>query len=612
MTAPVAGWRLRSYLVGLLLTLVMVISVPVVGLVVLWQLPRVDADTKLQVESDARVVVHRAAALARAVQRRLSLVGATLETLPAASQAAFVQQVCAEDAMMAGLAIEAGADGGAGLAPLRCAGAADGPVHRFTRPLQDGRLLVLTFSQAFFLDEVMAPFLDRYQIAFERTRVTVRDAQGRVLAHADGTAQQSGPAGQPSGPPAPGSEHLVEAPTELFGWTVVASAPAGWNHPRMQRSLWVSGAATLANLLLGLALAPLWSRRMVRAMDPLVQAARKVAQGRMPEAWPQGPLRELNVLSNGMAAMATSLAQRQQDLQTLNAELEQRVAQRTEALAATNAELKQSFAHLQAARAELERTEKLASLGGLVAGVAHELNTPLGNGVMAVSTLRDDLHQFQLQLRQGLRQSALDKFVQSVEVGTGIASRNLERAADLVTSFKQIAVDQTSGQRRRFELQTLGHEVLLTLRPSFARTPYTVDLDIASGLVLDSYPGALGQILTNLITNAIVHGFDGRDHGRILVQAQALADDQVELTVADDGQGIASAVIDRLFQPFVTTRMGRGGTGLGLHIAHTAASHVLGGALTVRSTAGQGTVFTLRLPRTAPSGAVPAQALAQV
>lgn len=291
----------------------------------------------------------------------------------------------------------------------------------------------------------------------------------------------------------------------------------------------------------------------------------------------------------------------EQALRELNLGLEDRVARRTQDLVSTNAQLRGALDHLQHAQQELLRAEKLAALGDLVAGVAHELGTPLGNSLMAVSTLADEVATFRRGMQDGLRRSALEQLLDSADQATAISQRNLHRAANLVTSFKQVAVDQASAQRRHFSLDEMVRELLLTLKPSFNRTPYTIELDVAAGLTLDSYPGALGRVLANLVNNARIHGFDGRDHGRIVLRGRADGDGWITLEVEDDGQGIAAALLDRVFDPFVTTRMGRGGTGLGLHIAHNAATRILGGTLDVRSTPGAGSCFTLRIPRQAPA-----------
>jgi signal transduction histidine kinase len=286
------------------------------------------------------------------------------------------------------------------------------------------------------------------------------------------------------------------------------------------------------------------------------------------------------------------------ELQELNQQLESRVEQRTQALAAAHDALSETVAQLSAAQDELVRTEKLAALGKLVASVAHEVNTPLGNGVMAVSALADSTRSFKRLMQAGLKRADLQQYVISVVQGSDIAGRNLRRAAELVQSFKQVAVDQTSAQRRSFELSEVVHEIVVSLRPSLNRTPYRIEVDVPdTGLRLNSYPGALGQALVNLIQNAVAHGFEGRDHGTVRIAGlRDATDDRIVLRVADDGRGIPAALLPSVFEPFVTSKADRGGTGLGLHITHNAIVELIRGTLTVASTEGQGTVFEMRLP----------------
>ncbi|WP_211332858.1 ATP-binding protein [Pseudorhodoferax soli] len=291
-------------------------------------------------------------------------------------------------------------------------------------------------------------------------------------------------------------------------------------------------------------------------------------------------------------------------LRALNQQLEERVQRRTTALAQANADLSQTVEQLRSARSELVRAEKMAALGSLVAGVAHELNTPLGNGVMAISAMGDATRSFQAAMQAGVRREDLRQLVESIAQGTDIAGRNLRRAAELVHSFQQAAADQTGALRRSFELSEVVHEMVVSLQPSFARKPWRIEVDVpATGLRMDSYPGALGQALGNLIQNAALHGFDGRSHGTVRITAGALADRRIWLHVVDNGRGIAAEHLNRIFDPFMTTRMGRGGTGLGLHISYNAVVNLLGGTLTVDSVLGQGACFAMRLPAEAPRAA---------
>lgn len=291
----------------------------------------------------------------------------------------------------------------------------------------------------------------------------------------------------------------------------------------------------------------------------------------------------------------------QQEILELNTQLEARVAQRTSDLQSANFELSQTLGTLNMAKDQLVQSEKLAALGALVAGVAHELNTPIGNGLTVASSLEYRVQEFDRLMASGLKRSDLQSFIDDTRQAADILSRNLMRAGALVASFKQVAVDQTSSQRRRFSLSSVASEILITLNPAIRKSACTVSMDMQNDLRMDSYPGPLGQVLANLINNAIVHGFDGgKIPGTITLVARAGGVSQVVVQVRDAGRGIQKADLHRVFEPFFTTRLGQGGSGLGLHIAHSIVTGVLGGSIDVSSEAGSGATFTLTLPLCAP------------
>ena len=287
----------------------------------------------------------------------------------------------------------------------------------------------------------------------------------------------------------------------------------------------------------------------------------------------------------------------------LAAELEDRVVERTRALEAANRDLTEAIEALGRVQNELIQAEKLAALGALVAGIAHELGTPVGNGVMTASSLADYADDLQGKLAaDSLRRSDLVGFVERMKTGVDLLQRNLRKAADLIMSFKQVAVDRTSQQRRRFRLADVVRETLAVLSPRLRTTSHGVTLDIPEDIEFDSYPGALGQVVSNLVENALIHAFAGREHGQVTIAARP-AGDRVRLTVADDGAGIPAENLGRVFDPFFTTRLGQGGSGLGLHIVHNLVTGLLGGRVAVDSAPGQGAVFTLHLPPVAPQAA---------
>jgi signal transduction histidine kinase len=246
-------------------------------------------------------------------------------------------------------------------------------------------------------------------------------------------------------------------------------------------------------------------------------------------------------------------------------------------------------------QAQLVQSERLAALGGLVAGVAHEINTPVGVGVTAASTLRDGARHFgELYARGAMKRSDLERFVAMANESAGITLKNLERAATLIQSFKQVAVDQASGERRRFELRGYIDEVLVSLAPQWRKAGHKVLVDCPAAIEVETYPGALAQILANLVSNALVHAFDLGRAGviRISVHAQ---DGWITLKFFDDGNGIAPENLKRVFDPFFTTRRSQGGSGLGLNIVFNLVQQ-LGGTVGVASEPGRGAEFTVRFP----------------
>jgi PAS domain S-box-containing protein len=296
----------------------------------------------------------------------------------------------------------------------------------------------------------------------------------------------------------------------------------------------------------------------------------------------------------------TDKRQMQQELLALNTELEARIAQRTASLSQANEELRATMQDLDLARDRLIQTEKLASLGSLVAGIAHELNTPIGNGLMAVTSMQHQFQQFESKFSTGLRRSDVENLIEQARSGSDIAVRNLERAGELVRSFKQVSADQVSEQRRRFGLLEVVNENLLTLQPMLRSTTHQVKVAIDPTIELDSYPGAIGQVLSNLLQNAFVHGLEGRKDGVVAITAHCVAD-QLTMELADNGCGIPADRHKRIFDPFYTTKMGRGGSGLGLPIVRNIVTGVLGGQIDFTSEPGKGTTFRVTMPLTAPA-----------
>jgi signal transduction histidine kinase len=289
------------------------------------------------------------------------------------------------------------------------------------------------------------------------------------------------------------------------------------------------------------------------------------------------------------------------ELLQINSQLELRVLERTRDLDHSNQELVLTMQTLQRMQRELIESDKLASLGSLVAGVAHELNTPIGNALIAASSMAEEVARMQQTVSAGnMRRSAFEHFMGHVAEGSDLTLRSLQRAVALISSFKQVAVDQASERRRNFDLAQVLGEVIDTLKPQLKRSSAQLELALQPGIAMESYPGPLGQVIINLFTNALAHGFENRSTGLITVRASLLGTDRVCITVSDDGNGIEAAHLGHIFDPFFTTKLGRGGSGLGLSVSHRIVTKVLGGQIAIRSEPGQGASFTLTLPTTAP------------
>ena len=259
-----------------------------------------------------------------------------------------------------------------------------------------------------------------------------------------------------------------------------------------------------------------------------------------------------------------------------------------------------AYHQLKHAQAQLAAHEKLAALGSLVAGVAHELNTPIGNSLLMASTLQERSNALARRLQDAtLRRSDLDEYMAASNEASALIVRSLHNAAELVSSFRQVSVDQASDQRRRFDLARACHEISATMMNTVRRAGHALELDVPEGIVMDGYPGPLGQVIINFVNNAILHAF-AAPGGTMTLQA-SLIDGLVRLTFRDNGHGIDAAHVGRIFDPFFTTRMGQGGTGLGLNIAYNIVTTLLGGTIRVESAPGAGTAFVLELPPVAPA-----------
>jgi signal transduction histidine kinase/ligand-binding sensor domain-containing protein len=281
--------------------------------------------------------------------------------------------------------------------------------------------------------------------------------------------------------------------------------------------------------------------------------------------------------------------------------LEHLVARRTAELTHAKESAELALQQLRSAQDELVAREKMASLGQLVAGVAHEINTPVGVALTASSYLSERSDALRKALDGGaLQRSELSTFIAQAHEASTMIGQNLRRASDLVKSFKQVSVDRSSDDRRRFDLHDILRAVVSSLELTWKRRPVQFELDCPARIELDSYPGALGQVITNLIQNALLHAFDGGRSGTMRLHAEPVAGDRVRISFEDDGHGIEAAELARVFEPFFTTRRAQGGSGLGLHIVYNLVTAKLGGRIEASGERGAGMRFVVTIPVSAP------------
>ena len=287
----------------------------------------------------------------------------------------------------------------------------------------------------------------------------------------------------------------------------------------------------------------------------------------------------------------------EEEQRKLQASLEEKVNQRTTALKEANQELIQTLEKLHQFQRQMVQNEKMASLGDMVAGVAHEVNTPIGLGVTASTMMLDRLNQLSKEFDdKSLKASTLSKFITEGEENLNIIYRNLNRAAELISSFKQVAVDQSSENSRTFSFSQLMDEILLSMRPKLKKLHHKINLHCADDLFIETKAGPINQIMINLIMNSVIHGFEFMEEGQIDIYVDMVGDNKVNIIYKDNGKGIPEHLRKRIFDPFVTTKRGQGGSGLGMHLVYNLVTQALNGSISITSEEDQGVEFQIIFP----------------
>ena len=288
--------------------------------------------------------------------------------------------------------------------------------------------------------------------------------------------------------------------------------------------------------------------------------------------------------------------QAEKEITELNQNLEEKVKSRTQALRDSNQELLDALEQVHQYQSQVIQSEKMASLGQMVAGVAHEVNTPIGLGVTASTMLNDKIEEITSMLEdKSLSAKKLEKFLYESKENTQIIYRNLSRAADLISSFKQVAVDQTADNIRSVEMEEFMREIIISLNPTLKKAHHEIKVQCDPGLILKTKPGPINQIIINLIMNSLIHGFKDTAQGEIHIKVSC-TNNRCLIRYSDNGSGIEEKIKQKIFDPFVTTRRGEGGSGLGMHLVYNLVTQALNGNIEVFSELGEGAEFILEFP----------------
>lgn len=356
--------------------------------------------------------------------------------------------------------------------------------------------------------------------------------------------------------------------------------------------------ALLANISIALLGVIIGSFLLNRAISPILKtsaAAKNIADGKWDTTIEKDGsiIHETCLLVEGFNVMSRKISETITALQAANCEIEQLHADEKKNLEAL---IDKKTDALKQAMHELFEKEKLASLGSLVSGIAHEINTPLGVAITTNSYLKMLLQNAKEKNRFG-KTTVADLIIHHDDMDEGIAiiDRNLERASDLVKSFKQISIEQSVDEKIEFGMLDYIQSTLLTLKPALKQGSHKIDILCDPDLRLRSYPGAFSQIITNLVMNSITHGFEDRTKGEILIHLDHTGE-EVVILYSDNGKGIAPEILPKIFDPFFTTKRGNGGSGLGLNIVYNIITNQLGGKIKCKSIVGENTTFKMELP----------------
>ncbi|MEX1222755.1 MAG: ATP-binding protein [Idiomarina sp.] len=399
----------------------------------------------------------------------------------------------------------------------------------------------------------------------------------------------------------------IQLDNSVVGYVYLRSSMTELND-FVQRSIILAVIVTFGTLLLAALLTIRMRKTITRPLDRMVEVIQQVAREKdYSLRLPNSHLQEVDSVSHAFNIMLNRIQQHitrqekaEQEASLLASELEQQVSQRTQALKEANSELLKTLEQLHLYQSQLVESEKMASLGDMVAGIAHEVNTPIGLSVTASTLLQDKLHLMQEKFsNKRISTQEFERFLNDCDENLAIIYRNVNRAADLITAFKQVAVDQSSEVDRQILVVDFMQDVLLSIKPRLKdSTKFPIHIHCDPTLQIETKPGPLNQILSHLITNSMVHGFDHRQQGEVNISISVDTDKRLEIVYEDNGAGVPMDIRRRIFDPFVTSKRGSGGSGLGMHLVYNLVTQVLKGNIHFFSEQEQGVEFVVRFPVT--------------
>lgn len=355
---------------------------------------------------------------------------------------------------------------------------------------------------------------------------------------------------------------------------------------------------TLGLIIFALFIAIAVGRNIVKPIDELCAVTHQIINGNYTISAVVAGDSEIAALANAFNLMTERLKLAFDELNAHRRKLEHQVQKRTEQLLIAKNDAEKSLTLLQDTQESLVQAEKMAALGNLVAGISHEINTPIGITLTSASFLNEETTKVATRYLQGeLSGDELESYFDTAQQSTELMTINCHRAADLIQSFKRVAVDQTSDNQREFNLKTYLEEILLSLHPVLKNSLIRVELNCPTHLKIWGFPGAISQIITNLIMNSLQHGYDCGQYGIINLTVSNSANHRIELRYSDDGKGIPADIQSKIFDPFFTTQRGKGGSGLGLNLVYNIVHQTLKGTLHVHSIEGEGTTFVISFAR---------------